>query len=249
MKQLYLLLILFILTSTQGQTSQNDSIYFWKSGLLLKKRSVKTADLDSITFKINYIKICELVWAKKNLDVSTYSDGTNIPQVTDATAWNNLTTGAWCYYGNNQANNAVYGKLYNWYAVAGIYDAASLANPALRKKLAPTGWHVPADTEWTYLISCIGGANVAGGKMKETGTTYWSSPNTAATNSTGFTGLPGGHRYGNTFTQIGSQGYWWSLSDANQSNAYVQQIGYFNAFILSFLDSKQRGQSVRCIRD
>lgn len=155
MKQ-FLALILLVLqsaTEIQAQTTQ-DTIYFWKTGKLLLKQSIKASDLDSITFKrpvvnIAHVTICKQVWATKNLDVTTYMDGTPIPQVTDPTAWANLTTGAWCYYNNLAASNATYGKLYNWYAVAGIYDAASLANPTLRKKLAPTGWHIPTDAEWT----------------------------------------------------------------------------------------------------
>ena len=141
-------------------------------------------------------------WMQKNLNVSKYSDGTLIPQVTDGTQWANLTTGAWCYYNNTTANGATYGKLYNWFAVVGIYDAASANNPALRKKLAPTGWHVPTDAKWTQLTDCLGGESVAGGKMKSTGTIQagtglWDDPNTAATNESGFTGLPGGIRGAN----------------------------------------------------
>ena len=112
---------------------------FW-----LKRSSIKNTDLDSITYKRTFVNlpsvaICQPVWTTKNLDVTTYRNGTPIPQVTSATAWANLTTGAWCYYNNDPANNAVYGKLYNWYAVAEIYYTASLSNPALRKKLAPNG--------------------------------------------------------------------------------------------------------------
>ena len=219
MKHLYLVLSLFLVSLTQGQTSQ-DTLYVWKAGQLVIKQSIKPADMDSITFKrpvVNtntlQVTICTQVWATKNLDVTTYSDGTVIPQVTDPSAWANLTTGAWCYSNNDPANGAVYGKLYNWYAVAGIYDAASLADPTLRKKLAPNGWHVPTDAEWTTLTTCLGGASVAGGKMKETGTAHWQSPNTAATNSSGFTGLPGGICSNDgTFNLSGSNGIWWSLS-------------------------------------
>lgn len=197
MKHLYLLLSLFTIAISQGQTQ--DTLYVWKAGNLVIKQSIKPVDIDSITFKrpvvnTSQVTICTQTWATKNLDVTTYNDGTPIPQVTDPTAWANLTTGAWCYYNNYAANNATYGKLYNWYAAAGIYDAASLANPALRKKLAPTGYHVPTDAEWTILTTCLGGESVAGGKMKSTGTSLWTAPNTAATNSSGFTGLPGGCR-------------------------------------------------------
>ncbi|OYU84756.1 MAG: hypothetical protein CFE24_05425 [Flavobacterium sp. BFFFF2] len=254
MKKQYILLTLLVLTITTLQ-AQNDSIYFWKSGALLEKRSIKTADLDSITFKqptpaIASVTICTQTWMLKNLDVTTYSDGTPIPQVTNQTAWQNLTTGAWCYYENDPAKGAIYGKLYNWYAAAGIYDAASAANPALRKKLAPTGWHVPTDADWTTLYICVGGESVAGGKMKETGTAHWQSPNTDATNSTGFTGLPGGFRNNNgTFVNIRKVGEWWSSSEFSTADAWYHYI--WNQFTDASHDygNKTKGSSVRCLRD
>jgi uncharacterized protein (TIGR02145 family) len=162
-------------------------------------------------------------WMKKNLNVSKYRDGTPIPQVTDPTQWENLTTGAWCYYENKTANGTIYGKLYNWYAVAGIYNGASLANKSLRKKLAPTGWHVPSDAEWTTLTTFLGGEEVAGGKMKSI--TPWESPNSWATNESGFTGLPGGCRgYDGTFGTIGNFGIWWSSSEFNTTSAWSRYL-------------------------
>ncbi len=194
---------------------------------------------------------CGLTFTKTNLNVSKYSDGTPIPQVTDPTAWVNLTTGAWCYYENNTANGTVYGKLYNWYAVAGIYDAASLANPALRKKLAPTGWHVPTDVEWTKLTDCLGGGEVAGGKMKSTGTKLWKSPNTAATNESGFTGLPASGRDDDsgTFFAIGNEGFWWSSTQNGTATASFCQLIYFNGGAYRVNANKKNGFSVRCLRD
>ena len=253
MKHLYLLLSLFLVAISQGQTQ--DSLYVWKAGQLVIKQSIKPSDMDSITFKrplvnLPQVTICSQTWATRNLDVTTYSDGTIIPQVTDPTAWANLTTGAWCYYNNDPANGAVYGKLYNWYAAAGIYDAASLANPALRKKLAPTGWHVPTDAEWTTLTTCLGGETIAGGKMKETGTAHWQSPNQDATNSSGFTGLPGGYRYNNgTFYFIGYNGYWWSSSEDFTTYAWYRDMYYYNGIALSYYYNKENGFSVRCLRD
>lgn len=257
MKQFYLLLSIFILGSAQGQTIQNDSIYFWKSGVLLEKRSIKEADLDSITFKrpiiIPNVTICSQVWATKNLDVTTYSDGTPIPQVTDQTAWVNLTTGAWCYYNNDPTNNAVYGKLYNWYAAAGIYDAASLANPALRKSLAPTGWHIPTDAEWTTLTTCLGGESVAGDALKEAGTTHWASLNIGATNSSGFTGLPGGGRSDTYFTDFGGTGFWWSSSEYytffSTAYAWTRKLSMISSSAFRGNDKKTVGCSVRCVKN
>ena len=250
-----ILLLLLIVLSYSGIYAQNDSIYFWKAGNLVIKQSIKPVDIDSITFKrpvvnLPNLTICTQVWATQNLDVTTYSDGTVIPQVTDPTQWANLTTGAWCYYNNDAANNATYGKLYNWYAAAGIYDAASLANPALRKKLAPTGWHVPTDAEWTTLTTCLGGETIAGGKMKETGTAHWQSPNQDATNSSGFTGLPGGFRYGNgAFSLIGYNGYWWSSSEFNTTYAWLRYLYNYDGVAYSNSFNKGSGFSVRCLKD
>jgi hypothetical protein len=95
------------------------------------------------------------VWSSTNLDVTTYRDGTPIPQVTNYLQWTNLTTGAWRYYNDDPANGSIYGKLYNWYAVAGIHDTASLNDPSLRKQLAPQGWHIPTDEEWTILTDFL----------------------------------------------------------------------------------------------
>jgi uncharacterized protein (TIGR02145 family) len=260
MKYLYFTICLFILAVTQAQTTQ-DSLYVWKAGVLVNKQSIKPGDMDSITFKrpvvnLPHVTICSQVWATRNLDVTNYSDGTPIPQVQDPTAWANLTTGAWCYstyYNNVPVDNAVYGKLYNWYAAAGIYDAASLVDPTLRKNLAPTGWHVPTDAEWTTLTTCLGGESFAGGAMKETGTEHWDSPNIGATNSSGFTGLPGGSRGANSsglasnFIRLG--GNWWSSSEYSATYAWNRYLYYSYNSALRYYFNKTYGFSVRCIRD
>src|SRR5450759_1177427 len=170
------------------------------------------------------VTICTQVWMLKNLDVSTYRNGDLIPKVTDPTAWSALTTGAWCWYNNDSATNAsTYGKLYNWYAVN---------DP---RGLAPTGWHVPSDAEWTTLSTCLGGNAVAGGAMKETGTTHWTSPNTGATNSSGFTGLPGGYRNNDgSFNNVGNFGYWWSSTELNTTDAWYRNL-YYNGGNISYM--------------
>ena len=154
------------------------------------------------------VKIGNQYWMTKNLDVDCYLNGDSIPQIQNPKDWENLKTGAWCYYNNDPANNATYGKLYNWYAVAGIHDN----DPNTPNKiLAPDGWHVPSDTEWTILTDYLGGLDVAGGKMKATGTSLWQSPNTGATNESGFSALPAGQNFGG-FVNQGFVGYWWSSS-------------------------------------
>jgi uncharacterized protein (TIGR02145 family) len=197
-----------------------------------------------------FVNIGTQIWTSKNLDIATYRDGTPIPQVTDPNQWANLTTGAWCYYDNDPANGEVYGKLYNWYAVAGIYDAASLNDTTLRKQFAPTGWHVPSDTEWSTLNTFLGGDSVAGGKMKETDVTHWLSPNADATNSSNFTALPGGCRYSNgSFDFFGSNGYWWSTSEDGIANAWSRVLRYYNGNADGYNYEKLHGFSVRFIKD
>jgi uncharacterized protein (TIGR02145 family) len=177
-------------------------------------------------------------WMEKNLDVVTYRNGDIIPQVTDPTAWAALTTGAWCYYNNDVANGAIYGKLYNWYAVNDT------------RGLAPKGWHVPTDAEWTILTDKLGGTLVAGGKMKTTGTTSWITSNTGATNESGFTGLPGGNR-GNdgTFANVGYNGFWWSSSEGGTTYAWYRFLDYGNGDAYRSSKGKANGFSVRCLRD
>jgi uncharacterized protein (TIGR02145 family) len=177
-------------------------------------------------------------WMEKNLEVVTYRDGTVIPQVTDATAWANLTTGAWCYYNNDPANGAIYGKLYNWYAVN---------DP---RGLAPQGWHIPTDAEWTTLGTLLGGDAAAGGKMKTIGTTRWTTPNTSATNESGFAGLPGGFRVtAGTFSNVGNYGLWWSAAQYNSSIAWARYLYYNDGALHPNGDDNRVGFSVRCLRN
>jgi uncharacterized protein (TIGR02145 family) len=188
------------------------------------------------------------IWSTTNLDVTTYRDGTPIPQVTDPTAWSNLTTGAWCYYNNNSVNGTTYGKLYNWYAVAGIHDN----DPNTPNKvLAPSGWHIPTDSEWTTLTTFLGGMSIAGGKMKSTGTTNWLSPNLGATNVSGFSGLPGGAMTSNgVFSSLQNDGNWWSISELNMNAATQCYLNYnIVNVILNNNHPKTYGLSVRCIKN
>jgi uncharacterized protein (TIGR02145 family) len=185
------------------------------------------------------VAICNQVWMTKNLDVTKYRNGDTIPQVTDKTEWANLTIGAWCWYNNDSATyGATYGKLYNWYAV----------NDS--RGLAPQGWHVPSDAEWSTLLTCLGGDGVAGGKMKETGTIHWLSPNTNADNSSGFTGLPGGYRgHNGLFYDVGAAGNLWSSAELNSTLAWHSYLFYGNSVLGIGGDDKAYGFSIRCLRD
>jgi uncharacterized protein (TIGR02145 family) len=188
---------------------------------------------------IESITIGSQVWMKKNLNVDHYRNGDEIPQVTDTTEWANLTTGAWCYYNNSLDSGKIYGKLYNWYAVN---------DP---RGLAPAGWHVPSYAELIVLRDYLGGEGVAGGKMKETGTTHWKSPNNGATNSSGFTGLPGSLRYNNGYfiSDFGNYGNWWSSTEYNMDFAWCLTLScrLGNATIRSV--NERSGFSLRCLKD
>ena len=186
------------------------------------------------------IEIGKQVWMTRNLDVTAYRNGDPIPYVTDVTVWAGLTTGAWCYYNYDPSNGSGFGKLYNWYAVS---------DP---RGLAPIGWHVPSDVEWTTLETTLGGRSVAGGKMKVAGvTSCWNEPNTGADNSSGFAGLPGGYRnFNGSFGNIGYGGYWWSSTEnTTRANAWNRSLYYYFSSVAGGKADEKDGFSVRCIKD
>jgi uncharacterized protein (TIGR02145 family) len=200
------------------------------------------------------VKICNQVWMTKNLDVDHYRNGEPIPEVRDAKEWGNLKTGAWCYYNNDPELGKIYGRLYNWYAVN---------DP---RGLAPEGWHVPSDDEWKQLEICLGmspsfadeygyrGTN-EGGKLKTIGTIeagdgLWISPNTGATNESGFSALPGGWRNGNgAFNNAGYVSYYWSPRESGAKTDWVRGLLSGRANIDRIDHSKNIGFSVRCVKD
>ena len=183
------------------------------------------------------LTICAKKWMDRNLDVTSYRNGDPIPYVTDPAAWASLTTGAWCYFWNNPAfSTPTVGKLYNWYAVN---------DP---RGLAPVGWHVPSGAEWGALQSCLGGSSVAGAAMKVFGDWQWGS-NAGATNSSGFSALPGGYRnetgvYSSTmlYANFWSSTQFQALATAAFLNNSSHNLGIGAA-------DKRFGYSVRCIMD
>ena len=202
------------------------------STLYLNAQSV--TDIEGTVY--NIVDIGGHTWMAENLKTATYNDGSPIEYVSDSAAWVNSTTGAYCWYNNDSATYAeTYGKLYNWFT----------ANTG---KLCPIEWHVPDDDEWTTLINFLGGDSVAGGKLKETGTTHWSNPNTGATNETGFTALPGGSRY-DKFNDGGRYGWWWSTTVFAGTYAYTRDIGYAASSINRNAYLKKSGRSVRCVKN
>jgi uncharacterized protein (TIGR02145 family) len=177
-------------------------------------------------------------WLVENLKVTHYRNGDPISMVSGNTQWESQTTGAYCNYDNSEGNGTTYGRLYNWFAV----------NDS--RKIAPTGWHVASDAEWTALTTNLGGADIAGGKLKEKGTTHWKSPNSGATNESGFTALPGGGRtYDGTFDYIIWGGQWWTSTSQNVDDAWIRYLDYNTTDVYRWVDGKLYGRSVRCVRD
>jgi uncharacterized protein (TIGR02145 family) len=184
----------------------------------------------------NTINIGNQVWMAENLSVSRYLNGDVIPQVQNKDEWSRLTTGAWCYYDNNPNNEKVYGKLYNWYAVN---------DP---RGLAPKGWHVPTDEEWTELIEFLGGETIAGGKMKLN--KMWEIPNVNATNQSGLSTIPAGIINNNgIFFYLGKYTSFWSSTEKSNIEAWSRGLDYRDADVDIGYDFKTNGLSVRCVKN
>lgn len=221
-------------------------------------------EVDSLNVKVDTIedkrypsvKIGNQEWMTENLNEGSFRNGDPIPEVKTSLEWKKYgeeKKPASCYFDNDPSNEKLYGKLYNWYAVN---------DP---RGLAPEGWHLPSDREWTVLTAYLGEQEIrdeteegvailytpkAGGKMKSTGTHYWKSPNEQATNSSGFSGLPGGIRYTNgRFDYFGSYGGWWSSSESGVYNALSRYLYFTNSGVLRGDDLKSYGLSVRCLKD
>jgi uncharacterized protein (TIGR02145 family) len=187
---------------------------------------VTISDIDGNVY--HTVTIGTQVWMVENLKVTHYRNGDIIPNIIDQTQWDNLTTGAYCNYGDI----STYGRLYNWYAVSD------------NRNIAPAGWHVPSETEWTTLINYLGGASVACNKLREPGDAHWKSLNTGATNQSGFTALPGGFRIvGETFEYQGDFGLWATSTFVNDVFMAVFSYVQFET------DNKAMGISVRCVKD
>lgn len=211
------------------------TMLFSSVGLSGQMFSAQNASVES-TDTNTYVVIGTQTWMKYNLKVTKYNDGAGIPKVTDNAAWAALTTPAYCWYNNDSITyHSPYGALYNWYAV-------NTGN------ICPTGWHEPSATEWATLSTYLGGNTISGGHLKETGTAHWDSPNTSADNSSGFTAVPGGRRYGPFYDLFSSACFWTSTQyDATDAN----EIGLrsYSAETYPNYYHKWSGRSVRCIKD
>ena len=211
---------------------------FLTGQILSNKTDSIVTDIDGNVY--HTVTIGTKVWMVENLKTTRYRNGDSITNVTDAASWIALTNGAYCWYNNDSVTHkTVYGALYNWYAASD------------KRNIAPIGWHVPTDTEWTALTISLGGDTIAGGKLKVNGTAHWANPNTGATNSSGFKALPGGYRYGidGSFSSLTNDGYWWSTSTLDSSAAWYRNLYFENTKIDRDNNYVQYGYSIRCVRD
>ena len=185
------------------------------------------------------IKIGNQIWTVENLKTTRLNNGEIIPNVSNSADWFNLTTKGWALQENNNEYESTYGKLYNWYAVE-------------TGNLCPDGWHVPTEQDWNILTEFLGGEEIAGGKMKSVGLTYWDSPNGDATNTSGFSGLPGGYRnfsFNAEFNSLKGSGCFWSASIENDM-PYERDLYYAHgALIKNQMPYKGYGLSVRCVKN
>ena len=202
------------------------------------------------------VSIGEQLWMAENLKTTRYSDGTLIPLVTDDAAWMDcfgLLAPAYCWYNNDSTTYNGFGVLYNWFTV----DPTSNCG----KNVCPEGWHVPTDAEWKQLEMYLGMSQSEaddtgyrgtdeGGKMKEAGTAHWNSPNTGATNESGFSALPGGYRYGGgRFNPLGYNAFFWSSTESYSTYAWSRSLSCYYSAISRYGNYERFGFSVRCVRD
>ena len=206
-----------------------------------KNQSETVKDIDGNVY--HTVTIGTQVWMAENLKTITLNDGTSIPRVENNATWPTFNLPAYCWYNNNEATKTTYGALYNWYTVN-------------TGKLAPKGWHVPTDADWSTLITFLGGNTVAGGKLKEKGTTHWQTPNEGATNESGFTFLPGGYRSATSnsdghYGEINLSGSCWSSTHLKLNTQVAKSLFVINSgsFISFNLYDFHWGFSVRCIKD
>lgn len=203
----------------------------------LKKSNDENPTVTDIDGNIYHtVKIGQQVWMVENLKTTKFNDGTPISLVIDNESWKMQKNPSYCWYRNDSTYKNPYGALYNWHTVN-------------KGNLAPEGWHVPSDEEWSTLIKYLGGLNNAGYKLKEVGIAHWKNPNAGVTNESGFTAVPGGSRsteIGNFDNDLNDFGYYWTTTKFNEYS-YSYRIGYQNQIFRS-LDKHAGGLSVRCIQ-
>jgi len=207
---------------------------------IINLHSQTVTDYDGNVY--NTVTIGNQVWMKENLKVIHYNNGTEIPKATSFSNGIWFSNGALCYYNNDSTSYYdLYGPLYNWLAVNNS------------QKVCPLGWHVPTQSEWFILSDYLGGGNIAGGKLKETDTIHWHSPNTSADNSSGFTALPGGllnsYSHNGQFQYVGEMGHFWSSTLVCSTTIWFALLSAFNSRLEIPSYGDECGFSIRCIKD
>jgi uncharacterized protein (TIGR02145 family) len=220
------------------------------------------SSITDIDHNIYYtVNIGNQTWMADNLKVTHYPDGSQIQKVEDQVTWFNfgLDNQAYCWFDNITANGFTYGALYTWPA-AMHGSGSSDTNPSVVQGVCPDGWHLPGDNEWKQLEVFLGMSReaadgkdwrgtVEGGKMKHAGTQYWKSPNTGATNESGFNALPGGWRHGDgLFKNFGQTARFWSTSKTGDY-AWIRGLDYNSSSVYRNFAGLYEGHSVRCIKD
>jgi len=184
------------------------------------------------------VKIGSQTWMAENLKTTKYRNGDEIINFTNNSDWGMYPISSWCNYNNDASNGINLGKLYNWYAAS---DS---------RNITPVGWHVATDTDWTQLTTFLGGENTSGGKLKETDLTHWGTPNSSATNESGFTALPCGSRLtSGQFDNLGINGNWWSLTENGVNYAWYRYLTKGSATVVRDYYNKNVGFAIRCIKD
>ena len=191
-----------------------------------------------VSFVQKEIKIGKQVWMISNLNVEKFQNGDVIPEAKTFGAWQEAGSNkkpVWCYYGNDPKNGEKYGKLYNWYAVN---------DP---RGLAPKGWHVATDKEWTELVAFLGNNEAAADKLKAK--SGWEEEGNG-NNSSGFSAMPGGLRdYSGEFNYALKGGYWWTATEETQFNAWDYMLLYRYGNVNRYSNDKSSGYSVRCVKN
>jgi uncharacterized protein (TIGR02145 family) len=185
------------------------------------------------------VRIGSQIWMANNLKTTKCNDGSEIPFIILNSNWDNANGPGYCWYNNNENTfGQKYGALYNWYVIQSC-------------DVCPDGWRVPTEADWMELEEYLGGADVAGGKMKQVGEDNWNSPNLGATDEFGFTALPTGYREPNLgqFREEGEAGGWWSGETKDQENAYLRYLRFDTAALISSYGHYQYGNSIRCIKE
>jgi uncharacterized protein (TIGR02145 family) len=206
----------------------------------LKSNSQTVADNDGNIYQT--VLIGKQRWMKENLKTKHYNNGDLITLVSDSFSWSYDTIEHYCNYNNDSQLVSIYGRLYNWFAASD------------KRGICPLGWHLPSKDEWTSLINFCGGSSVAGGRLKDTGTIYWKSPNTGASNESGFKALPAGYRYWMTseFDEISLGTYFWTSSFELPDwkwGVYYLHIGHSTSSIYFDIWAANNGHSIRCLKD